>query len=112
MNTSYYPDRGDAIWLEFNPQTGREQAGHRPAIIISPKSYNKKVGLAIVCPITSKVKGYPFEVGIPSGHPVDGVILADQVKSFDWRGRNAKFICKIPEQTVSEVVKKMLTLIA
>ena len=106
-----HPARGDAIWLDFNPQTGREQAGHRPAVVISPASYNKKVGLALICPITSQVKGYPFEVKIPDNQSIGGVVLADQVKSLDWRKRNARFICKMPEPVLTELSLKLKTLI-
>lgn len=108
---AYVPDRGDAIWMQFNPQAGREQAGHRPAIMLSPASYNRKVGLAIFCPITNQVKGYPFEVAIPLGLDVGGVILSDQVKSLDWRVRNVSFICSLPNQTIEEVIQKLATLL-
>jgi mRNA interferase MazF len=103
----YVPTRGDAIWLTFTPQAGHEQAGRRPALVLSPASYNGKVGLAILCPITSQVKGYPFEVAIPAGSQIRGVILADQVKSLDWRVRQAEFICKLPRQTTVEVLDKL-----
>src|SRR5256885_2319978 len=103
----YIPERGDAVWITFNPQAGHEQAGRRPALVLSPSSYNGKVGLAILCPITSQVKGYPFEVTIPSGSRLGGVILADQVKSLDWRIRKAEFICKLPRETTSEVLDKL-----
>ena len=93
MATGYVPNRGDVVWIDFNPQTGHEQAGRRPAIVLSPSAYNGKVGLAILCPITNQAKGYPFEVPIPTGLAVKGVILADQVKSLDWQSRNAQFIC-------------------
>ncbi len=86
---AYVPSRGDVVWLTFNPQSGHEQAGRRPAVVLSPRAYNAKVGLAIFCPVTSKVKGYPFEVALPEGFAVQGVILADQVKSLDWRARRA-----------------------
>src|SRR5215218_2502163 len=89
------PDRGDVVWLDFNPQTGHEQAGRRPALVLSPVAYNRKVGLALVCPITSQVKGYPFEVQMPEGTEVAGVILADQVKSLDWRARRAKVVERV-----------------
>ncbi len=82
----YVPDCGDAIWLTFSPQTGHEQAGRRPALVLSPGVYNSKVGLAILCPVTDQAKGYPFEVRIPDGLEVAGVILADQVKSLDSAG--------------------------
>ena len=105
------PDRGDAVWIDFNPQSGHEQAGRRPALIISPAAYNGKVGLAIMCPITSRRKGYPFEVQIPDGHPVSGVVLADQVKSLDWRARGAEVIQRLPPAVTNEVLAKLATLI-
>ena len=108
---SYIPKRGDAIWLDFNPQTGREQAGRRPAFVVSPASYNGKVGLALLCPVTSRVKGYPFEVSIPEGFPVSGVVLSDQLKSLDWRQRRAAFICVLPESVTQEVLKKVEALL-
>lgn len=108
---SYVPDRGDIVWLTFNPQAGSEQAGRRPAIVLSPASYNGKVGLAIFCPITSRLKGYPFEVGLPLELPVSGVILADQVKSLGWRSRNAHFVCVAPESVMVEVLQKLATLV-
>lgn len=109
---SYVPNRGEAVWISFNPQAGHEQAGHRPALVLSPKAYNGKVGLALLCPITSQIKGYPFEVRIPDGLDVHGVILSDQVKSLDWRARNAELICEIPEEVVREVLAKALTLLS
>jgi mRNA interferase MazF len=108
---AYIPDSGDIVWVEFNPQAGHEQAGHRPALVLSPASYNGKVGLAILCPITSQVKGYPFEVKIPDGLEVSGAILSDQVKSLDWKARKAEFACKLPSVTFNEVVQKLSTLI-
>ena len=111
MDRRYVPARGDAVWITFNPQAGHEQAGRRPALVLSPSSYNRKVGLAILCPITSQVKGYPFEVTIPSGSKLGGVVLADQVKSLDWRFRKAEFICKLPRKTTSEVLDKLGTLL-
>ena len=111
MARRYVPARGDVVWITFNPQAGHEQAGRRPAVVLSPSSYNGKVGLAILCPVTSQVKGYPFEVAIPSGLKLSGVILADQVKSLDWRVRNAEFICKLPQETTSEVAGKLATLL-
>jgi len=103
----YVPARGDAVWLTFTPQAGHEQAGRRPALVLSPASYNGKVGLAILCPIRSQVKGYPFEVATPAGSRINGVILADQVKSLDWRIRQAEFICKLPRETTVEVLEKL-----
>jgi mRNA interferase MazF len=90
---AFVPDRGDAIWLTLSPQAGHEQAGRRPAVVLSPKAYNQKAGLAIVCPITQQVKGYPFEVIIPGSLAVTGAILSDQVTSLDWRARQAVLIC-------------------
>jgi mRNA interferase MazF len=107
----YVPDRGDAVWISLNPQAGHEQAGRRPALVLSPAAYNGKVGLAILCPITSQVKGYPFEVGIPPGLGVTGVVLSDQAKSLDWRTRKAEFICRLPEDTVAEALAKLGTLL-
>ena len=99
------------MWIDFNPQAGHEQAGLRPAFIISPLTYNSKVGLALLCPITSKVKGYPFEVVIPTGFDVTGVVLADQVKSMDWRVRKANLICELPSDITKDVFKKLRTLL-
>jgi mRNA interferase MazF len=103
----YVPERGDIVMLSFNPQTGHEQSGRRPAVVVSPSAYNAKVGLAVFCPITSQVKGYPFEVVIPPGLPIKGAILSDQVKSLDWRARKAKFVCKLPARTIKEVMSKL-----
>jgi mRNA interferase MazF len=108
----YVPQRGDVIWITLNPQAGHEQAGRRPAVVLSPAAYNGKVGLAILCPITSQVKGYPFEVGIPDGLPVRGVILSDQVKSLDWRARNAERMCTLPPDVVAESLAKLNVLLA
>ena len=107
MARRYVPARGDAVWLTFTPQAGHEQAGRRPALVLSPASYNGKVGLAILCPITSQVKGYLFEVATPAGSRINGVILADQVKSLDWRIRQAEFICKLPRETTVDVLEKL-----
>ena len=108
---SYVPERGDAIWINFNPQAGHEQAGRRPAIVLSPQSYNGKVGLCLLCPITNQVKGYPFEVLLPAGAGVSGVVLADQAKSLDWRMRNAEFIARLPEIVTDAVLKKLKSLL-
>ena len=101
------PDRGDIVLLEFHPQRGREQAGRRPAIVLSPRSYNAKVGLAILCPITSHPKGYPFEVALPAGMKTKGVILADHVKSLDWVAHNARRIEKVPAPVLAQVLAKL-----
>jgi mRNA interferase MazF len=105
------PERGDVVWLEFNPQAGSEQAGRRPALVISPSSYNRKVGLAIVCPITSRVKGYPFEVALPQGLEATGAILCDQVKSLDWRARRATPVGAVPVDVMEEVTARIVALI-
>ena len=109
---AYIPERGDVIWLTFNPQAGHEQAGRRPAVVLTPKAYNGKVGLAIFCPITSQEKGYPFEVRLPEGFPVSGVMLADQVKSLDWRARQAEKIGALPPEKTGEVLQKLGVLLA
>ncbi|MBI2858768.1 MAG: endoribonuclease MazF [Chloroflexi bacterium] len=109
---SYVPQCGDLVWITLNPQAGHEQAGRRPAVVLSPRNYNSKTGLAILCPITSQIKGYPFEVLLPSGLPVTGAILSDQVKSLDWRARNMELICVLPTATTSEVLEKLLTLLS
>lgn len=94
VNKSFVPDRGDLIWLDFNPQTGHEQKGRRPALVISPAIYNTKAGLALVCPVTSQKKGYPFEVSLGNNKKIKGVVLADQIKSIDWQGRGAELISR------------------
>jgi mRNA interferase MazF len=105
------PEHGEVVWINFDPQSGHEQAGHRPAVVLSPRAYNDIVGLAIVCPITNRKKGYPFEVDIPDGSPVTGVILADQVKSLDWRARSATCAGKLPAQTVNETLELLQALL-
>jgi mRNA interferase MazF len=107
----YVPDRGDVVWLQFDPQSGHEQAGRRPALTLSPKAYNEKVGLAIFCPVTSNEKGYPFEVRI-NEQKIKGVILADQVKSLDWKMREAEFIVKAPLSVTNEVIELLSTLVS
>lgn len=106
------PDRADVVWLDFNPQAGHEQAGLRPALVLSPKEYNRKTGLAVFAPVTSKVKGYPYEVPLPPGLPVQGVVLADQVKSLDWRNRRAKPFGRVPDELVDDVAARLATLIS
>ena len=110
VRNSYIPERGDIVWLDFNPQTGHEQMGRRPAIVISPMDYNEKVGLGIFCPITSKEKGYPFEVRVIN-KKIDGVVLSDQVKNLDWGKRNVEFIIKSKREELEEVVDKLKVLI-
>ena len=111
MVIAYVPERGDLVWLTFNPQTGHEQAGRRPAAVLSPIAYNGKVGLALFCPITSEVKGYPFEVALPEGLPISGVILVDQIKSLDWRAREMEKIEKLPDPTMQDVISKISALL-
>jgi mRNA interferase MazF len=108
----YIPERGDIISITFNPQAGHEQKGRRPALVLSPAEYNEKVGLAIMCPVTSHVKGYPFEVLIPPKIKISGVILSDQVKSLDWKARQAEFICKLPKSSLNETLQKLSVLIS
>ena len=105
------PQRGDVVIVNFNPQLGREQAGRRPALVLSPGAYNERVGLAIVCPITNQVKGYPFEVSIPAGPDVTGVVLADHIRSVDWRVRNTRVIHRLSQSTVEDTLRRLDTLI-
>ena len=105
------PDRGDVVWLDFTPQTEHEQSGRWPALVMSPAAYNGLVGLALVCPITNQAKGYPFEVEIPKVGKARGVILADQVKSLDWRARNAEVFSKVPAEVIARVQRLVHTLI-
>ena len=107
----YIPERGDVVWLNFNPQAGHEQAGRRPAVVISPASYNQKVGLALFCPITNQAKGYPFEVAIPKNKNISGIVLSDLLKTLDWRARNVEFIAKLPGSVVDDVLKKLKILL-
>jgi len=107
----YVPRRGDIVWLTFNPQAGHEQAGRRPALVLSPQMYNAKVGLAIFCPITNRAEGYPFEVEIPQGLDISGVVLSDQVKSLDWKARGTEFVCKLPATALEEVLRKLSILL-
>jgi mRNA interferase MazF len=111
VTASYVPDRGDFVWLEFTPQKDSEQAGRRPALVISPKAYNAKVGLALFCPVTSHAKSYPFEVPLPEGTDVVGVVLADQLKSLDWRARKAKLIEHASPDVLSMVTARILPLL-
>ena len=111
MVERYIPAKGDIVWMSFDPQAGREQTKYRPAIVLSPASYNKKTSLALVCPITSRAKGYPFEVALSSASEVAGVILADQAKSLDWKARNARFAERASLRVVEEVLEKLQTLL-
>lgn len=105
------PGAGDLIWISFDPQRGSEQSGRRPALVLSPHEYNNRVGLALMCPITSKIKGYPFEVCLPPEGEIKGVVLADQVKSLDWRTRNAEIAGRVPKSIFEEVLSKLGTLL-
>ena len=105
------PQRGDIVWLQFAPQAGHEQSGRRPALVVSPGSYNGRVGLALFCPITSQVKGYPFEVELDSGGKAEGVVLSDQIKSLDWRARGALKFDQVSEAVMREVMGKIGALV-
>ena len=111
MARQYVPDRGDLVWLQFDPRTGHEQAGRRPALALSPRAYNRKVGLALFCPVTSQIKGYPFEVILPAGLEVEGAVLSDQVKSLDWRARRAQRACSAPPEVLDETTARILALV-
>ena len=108
---SYVPDTGDFVWLTFDPQVGREQAGRRPALVLSPKLYNAKSGLALACPVTSQAKGYPFEVKVPVSFAITGVILADHLKSIDWKARRIEKLGHCTKEVVEEVRAKLAALI-
>ena len=110
-SSPYVPDVGDLVWFSFSPQAGREQAGRRPALVLSARSYNRKSSLCLVCPVTGQAKGYPFEVELPDGLPVQGVILSDHVKSADWRERKAKFIGNAPSEVLQQVRAKLKPLL-
>ena len=104
-STEYVPDRGDVVWLSFAPQAGHEQAGRRPALVLTPAAYQRVVGLALCCPITRRAKGYPFEVALADGMGVAGVVLADHVKSLDWRARGAELVDRAPDSVTARVVE-------
>lgn len=112
MVKRYVPDRGDVVWLNFTPQAGHEQAGHRPALVLSPASYNGKTGLMLCCPITSQIKGYPFEVAVEGEVGVSGVVLADQVKSLDWRARQAKRKGRVSPEVTERTLARVRALLA
>ena len=111
MSGAYVPDAGDFVWLTFDPQAGREQSGRRPALVLSPRIYNTRSGLALVCPVTTQVKGYPFEVAVPAGNRATGAILADHVKSVDWKARRAEKLGRCPEDATNEVRGKLAPLL-
>lgn len=108
---SYVPRLADVVWVSLDPQAGHEQGGRRPCLVVSPTRYNARTGLAIVCQITSRVKGYPLEVDIPPGLPVTGVVLADQLKSLDWRARQAEFFTTLPDEVLTQVAAKLAALL-
>lgn len=106
------PGRGDLVFISFSPQSGHEQAGNRPAIVLSPKSFNQATGFAVFCPITSKQKGYPFEVKLPDDLLIHGVILTDQVKSLDWKSRNIKIVGQAPNESVQDCLDLISTFLS
>jgi mRNA interferase MazF len=108
---AFVPERGDVVWIALDPRVGHEQSGHRPAVVLSPSRYNARTGLCICCPISSQVKGFPFEVLLPAGLAISGVVLSDQAKSVDWRARHASQICSLPAATITEIRRKLLALI-
>ena len=111
MAPAFVPAPGNLVWLAFDPKAGHEQGGRRPALVISPREYNTRVGLALFCPVTTSVKGYPFEVAVPAGLPVSGVVLSDQLKSLDWRARKAELICSLPDPVTADVLARIRTLV-
>ena len=111
MRVAFVPETGDFVWLTFDPQAGREQAGRRPALVLSPRKYNAKSGMALACPITNQSKGYPFEVAVPAGQAVTGVILADHVKSVDWKARRAEKVGRCPTEVIDEVRARLAPLL-
>ena len=111
MTPSRVPRRGDLVWLNFDPRTGHAQARRRPAFVLSPEAYNRKTGLLLACPVTSQVKGYPFEVALPAGLPLGGVILADQVKSLDWKARTAEFAARASAPVIAAVLARVWALL-
>ena len=111
MAGAYIPDRGDIVWLHFDPQAGHEQAGRRPAFVVSPRTYNRRVGLALFCPLTTRGKGYPFEVVLPEGGKAQGAILSDQIKSLDWRARRAIRFDRASKETIAEVAARIVVLV-
>jgi mRNA interferase MazF len=107
----YCPDAGDLVWIDLNPTLGHEQSGHRPAIVITPRQYNVRSGLCIICPITSRARGYPFEVAIPDGHAISGIILVDQIRSVSWEQRYVKMTGVAPVKLLDEVRERLAALL-
>jgi mRNA interferase MazF len=111
VTRAYVPDEGDLVWLTFDPQAGHEQKGRRPALVLSPKLYNAKTGLAVACPVTNQEKGYPFEVPLPATGKISGVVLSDHVKSLDWQARRAVFGAKVSPEVLTDVRERLRTVI-
>lgn len=109
--TGYVPQAGDIVWIDFNPQAGHEQAGRRPALVLSPGNYNGKIGLMVCCPVTNQAKGYPFEVAIPNNPQVTGVVISDHVKNLDWQARHAKKIGQVDRRCLDQVKAKVKALL-
>ncbi len=107
----YVPERGDVVWMMFGSQAGHEQSGRRPAVVMSSSIYNGKTGMSLCCPITSHIKGYPFEVLVPAGLKTSGAILADHIRNIDWKLRRAEYLCKLPDKVLEEVTGKILSLL-
>jgi mRNA interferase MazF len=107
----FVPERGDVVWISVGVQAGQRQARRRPALVLSPQAYNARVGLALLCPITACVRGYPFEVALPPGLPVGGAILADQAVTLDWRAHRAERVCSLPGACIDETLGKLRTLL-
>lgn len=105
------PERGDLSWVRFDPVVGHRQGGHRPAFVLSPRTYNQRTGLALVCPVTTKARGYAFEVALPDDSPISGVVVADQIRTIDWKARAPRFSCTAPRDVVSTVLAKSVTLL-
>lgn len=111
VRTSYVPERGDFIWIQLHPARGHEQAGHRPALVLSPKSYNRKTGLCVLCPSTRHAKGYAFEVRVPMLDGTESTVLVDHIRCVDWRARRAEFIFRVPHETLDEAVARLEALV-
>jgi mRNA interferase MazF len=109
---SYTPNRGDVVWLTFDPQAGHEQAGVRPAVVLSPRTYNERSSLIVVVPVTRRIRGYPFEVVLPSDLPVTGAVLSDQLKSVDWRARDARLIGSLPQTILNDILQRAALLLS
>jgi len=105
--SGFVPERGDLVWLSFDATTGHEQHGRRPALVLSPAVYNRRVGLALVCPVTSRAKGYPFEVALPRDLPIAGVVLADHIRNVDWSARRAEWICALPAEVTLDALERV-----